>query len=59
MYNLGKFKEGDICYITLKMHGCFKHTTSVKLWGINKAKRISEIKKDDIVIGYKNGGIGS
>lgn len=27
MYNLGKFKEGDMCYLTLKMHGTSGRTT--------------------------------
>ena len=54
-YNLDKFKPGDTCYITLKMHGCFKSSTLINLWGVSKSKKITKIKKGDTVIGYKDG----
>ena len=54
-YNTAKFKPGDICTISLKMHGCFNGNTRVKLWNKNKAIRMYSIKQGDIVVGYKNG----
>ena len=54
-YNMNAFRPGDTVYLTLKMHGCFKNSTRVNLWNKPKAKRIREIKKGDIVIGYKDG----
>lgn len=50
-YNQNAFKEGDICYITLKMHGCFKYDTRVRLAN-GKQKRIHEIKVGDDVLCY-------
>ena len=54
-YNLDRFKPGDTCYITLKMHGCFTGDTRVKKWGENKGVNINKIKSGDIVVGYKDG----
>lgn len=54
-YSKAAFKEGDLCTITLKCHGCFTAETRVMLWGQKRAKQISKIEKGDVVIGYKNG----
>lgn len=50
-YNLDAFKEGDICYITLKMHGCFVSGTKVKM-ADGSSKKINNIKKGDEVLAY-------
>jgi len=56
MYNLNDFKVGDVCYITLKCHGCFQSTVSVNIWGESKSKRISQVKKGDFVVGMNEKG---
>lgn len=55
MYNMNSFHEGDLCTISLKMHGCFSHNTRVRLWNELKSKKITDIKVGDYIIGYKNG----
>lgn len=51
-YNKHVFKEKDLCYITLKMHGCFRAGTRVKIWGEDKGRKIQEIKIGDYVVGF-------
>ena len=54
-YNMNAFKPGDTIYLTRKLHGCFVSDTRIKMWGKNKAKKIKDIEKNDIVVGYKDG----
>ena len=56
-YNQGAFKPGDRCTITLKLHGCFRSNTRVKLWDENRGVKIKDIKVGDKVIGYENGNL--
>jgi len=55
-YNLQGFKRGDICYITLKMHGCFTGSTKVRLWGKSRSVKIKDIKVGDVVVGRDEDG---
>lgn len=55
-YCKNDFKEGDLITLSLKMHGCFKADTRVKLWGQNRAMRINTIKTGDTVIGMNKQG---
>lgn len=50
-YNQSAFKPGDTCYITLKMHGCFKKGTKVRM-ADKSLKEIEYIKQGDSVLGY-------
>ena len=52
VYNISAFKPGDICYITLKMHGCFTKGTRVRMWGEKRCKKIEDISVGDVVVGY-------
>ncbi len=55
-YNLGEFKKGDLCYITLKMHGTSQRTGNLPKEGNNKfAKFIKRHFKTkfDIVTGTR------
>lgn len=56
-YNLGEFKKGDLCYITLKMHGTSQRTANLpkensKNW-ITKLKNKYLKTKYDIVTGSR------
>jgi hypothetical protein len=54
-YNLGKFVEGDICYITLKMHGTSQRTANIIQKKVRKLPNIISkiIKLRDKTVGYK------
>lgn len=56
-YNLGEFKKGDLCYITLKMHGTSQRTANIpkqnnKNW-ITKFKDKYLKTKYDVVTGTR------
>lgn len=50
-YNQSKFKVGDTCYITLKMHGCFAKGTKIRMAN-DELRPIEKIKVGDYVLGY-------
>ncbi len=56
MYNLHQFKLGDVCYITLKVHGCFTSGSRVREWGKIRATKMKDIKIGDTLVGMNESG---
>ena len=54
-YNTNNILDGDKLTISLKMHGCFTHDARIKTTA-SKAKRISDIKVGDKVLGVDHNG---
>jgi len=55
-YCSNEIKEGDLCVLTLKIHGCFTSSTMIKKWGETKSTRMRYIKVGDILIGMDKYG---
>lgn len=55
-YNTGQFREGDQCYITLKMHGTSQRTSHAIKQTVKKANRLLKLfgVKDKVITGYEH-----